>query len=625
MQKYTFGKLLIRFRKERQLKVLEICEGLCNEMLYKSFEKEKNILDILLFERFLERMGVSPEKISWMVNEEEYAYHMWQEQVCEAMENAKWEELEKLLRADVCTKQYCNETLEKQFFLYADGIWRGTQKDYGKAMQQIEDAAKLTMPGMFDLLEKKALLSTLELHILMLYLYYGIMGKRLNIEEGKKQFFLLEQYLYHGKTDIHEKAKCYPKLICIGLHLFQNSWNVREQMQLCRKAIDMLREDKSFHDITELLRLYLPLLEQRQSREFGFYKKQYEVFCDLLQSEGFTIDFQPECLNRSKPKVYILNEYFFAKRTENGMSQEALSEGICAPETYSRIESGKRTPKPKNVRALTEKLEIGWCYYRGELDTDEIEAFEIRTMQRMADIDGRRYDSLDLLDDLEACLDMDSVMNYQYVTLCRSMAEYRLGKLSADETCDILENLLHLTQQMDMDTSRLVYYTQTEVEIVGHWAQILREHGKYQEGILLCKTMIQQMRHSKVGFEHQWNGFAFLFRVLSCLYFAIGEYETSIKVAKYVKHESIKRRDAFNIAEILDIIADDLEHMGRQYSIEYQKLYRQTYYVADFFGIERIIDFARKYYEEKFDSEIIWYEFQIPPFSLVKCSNGEIS
>ena len=608
MQKYTFGKLLIRFRKERQLKVLEMCEGLCNEITYRAFEKEKMIPNILLFERFLERMGVSPEEISWMVNNEEYEYYLWQEQVCEAIENEKWVELEKLLKSDVCIKNYCDEKLEKQFFLYVDAILKGVQKDYHKAVRQLEDAAQQTMPEMFAILEKKILLSTLELHILMLYLYYGVMGNILELEEGKRYFLLLEQHLYHSKADINEKAKCYPKLICIGLHLFQNSWREREQMELCQRAIDMLRENYSFHDITELLRLYLPLLKQRESREYGFYKKQYEVFCDLLQSEGFSIDFQPECLNRSKRKLYILNEYLLAKRTEKGMTQDQLSDGVCAPETYSRIETGGRTPKPKNMRALAEKLEIGWCYYRGELDTCDRKALELRTKQRIADIEGRRYDSLDLLDDLEACLDMDSVVNYQYITLCRSVAKYRLGKITAEETCDILEKLLHLTQRMDMDASRMTYYSQTELEIVGHWGEVLCGKEKYQEGISLCKAVIQQMQYSRVGVEQQWNGFSFLFRVLAGLYFAIGEYEISNQIEKYVKHENIKRREGASIAECLDSIADNLEHLGEQYSKEYRKLYRYTYYIADFFGIKKIIDFTKTYYETNFDSEFVWYE-----------------
>lgn len=607
MREIKYGKLLRCFRIERQLDVKEICVGLCSASAINFFEKEKRIPDTLLFERLLERMGVSPEDVSLMVNEDEYEYHAWREQVCEAIENGKWDELKILLDSDVCAKTYCNEEIEKQFFCYAKGIYKGVSKEYAQAVRFLENAAKQTMPDMFEMLEKNVLLSILEIHILMLYLYYGVIGKSLKTEEGKELFVALEQYLYNGKGDLHERAKCYPKLICMGLHLFKDSFNEREQMQLCKKAVDMLRENKTFDDITELLRLYIPLLEKRESRELGFYKKQYEVFCDLFQCEGFDIGFHLECLNRSRPKMYLLNEYLLAKRSEKGMTQHMVSEGICEPETYSRIESGVRSPKPKKFKALAEKLEIDWCYYRGELDTCELRALELRILQRRAEIEGRRYDSLDLLDDLEECLDMNSVVNYQYVSFGRCISLYRIGKISIEEACEKLEEILHLTQNMKAGSSQLMYYSQTELEIIAHWAQLLRKQGKYEEGIRLCEMVIKQMEHSKVGFKYQWNGFAFLFGVLSNLYFAKGEYETSIKIAEYVMHMDIIRKKGSNLPAGLDAIADNLEHMGEQYSIEYKKLYRYTYYIADFFGIEKVIDFAKKYYEEQFEKEIEWY------------------
>ena len=298
------------------------------------------------------------------------------------------------------------------------------------------------------------------------------------------------------------------------------------------------------------------------------------------------------------------------------MTQEQVSEEICAPETYSRIENGVRFPKAKKQEALTERLEIGWCYYRGELDTLELRAFELRTQHRIAEIEGRRYDALDLLDDLEAILDMNRVVNYQYITLCRCVSECRLRKRDVEETCKILEDLLYLTHKKDHYFLQFTYYSQTELEIIGHWAQFLREQRKYEEGIALCERVIKQMENSKVDFEQQWNGFSFVFRVLSDLYFAVGKYEVSIKIRKYVKRENIRRKDAINIPETLDAIADSLEHLGMQYSNNYKKLYRYTYYIADFYRINKIVDFTKKYYEENFDSQIIWYEDYFLPVSV---------
>lgn len=608
MRKITYGELLYRFRIEKGLEAQEICEGLCSTSAMSFFEKEMRVPDTLLFERLVQRMGISPEEFSIMVNKEEYEYYTWRGNVYEAIENANLERLGELLCSRDKTKKYCNQVLENQFFLYADAIYNGMKNEYTEAIRLLGDAAKQTMPAMFELLKRNSLLSSLEIHILMLYIYYGVISKKLEIEEGKKLFVILEYYIYEGKIDLSEKARYYSKLICIGLHLFQGCFKEREQMQFCKKAIDILRENHSFHDITELLHFYIPLLEKRESRETGFYKKQYEVFSELLKSEDLDISFHPEYLNRSKSKIYILNEYFEIKRKEKGVTQEKLSAGICAPETYSRIETGKQTPSRKNVEVLVEELEIDWCFYRGELDTCELKAYELRTLQRAADIEGRRYDSLDILDDLEECLDMESVANYQYITLCRSITKYRLGLLGVEETRKILEELLCLTQKKKKDILPLAYYSQTELEIVAHLAQLLRGQGKYKEGIELCETIIKQMENSRLSYEEQWNGFSFLFRVLGNLYFAIGEYENSMRIANYVKHISIKRRDGASLAGRLDAIADNLEHMGEQFSEEYKKLYRYTYYVADFFKIEKIIDFAKKYYEDNFDKEIVWYE-----------------
>lgn len=44
----------------------------------------------------------------------------------------------------------------------------------------------------------------------------------------------------------------------------------------------------------------------------------------------------------------------------------------------------------------------------------------------------------------------------------------------------------------------------------------------------------------------------------------------------------MKNNNASTLAETPDAIADNLEHMGEQYSEEYKKLYHQSFYVAVF-------------------------------------------
>lgn len=601
------GEMLYCFRIEKKLDAKAICAGVCSTSAMSSYEKGKRIPDVLLLERLMERMGIPVEEISVMVTETEYGYYLWRNQVYDAIEKEEWSQVNELLVVRSEERKDCNKVIEKQFHLYVEGICKGVENEFEEAINLFERAIKLTVPEMFDALKKKALLTSLELHILMLYLYYGVYGEKLDRDLAKDWFWDLEKYIYESKEYVSESVKCYTKTVCIGLRLFQNLIKERDQVRLCKNAIELLRGKKRFYDILEVLRFYIPLLEKRESREFLFYKKQYEVLKDIMQENGVNINFQLGNLNKSQPKVYLVNEFFLMKRKEKGVTQEVLSEGICEPETYCRIENGKQIPSQSKVKELAKELDLGWCFCKGELETYDLRAFEIRRLQRCAEIEGRRYDSLDLLDDLEERLDMSSVVNYQYITFARSVSKCRLGLISIEETCEIYLKLLNMTNKIEVDKGQLKYYSQTELEIIAHLAQLYRKQGLYEEGIKSCEMVIEQMKYSKLAYEQQWNGFAFLLGVLSNLYFAKEEYEKSIEIMKYVMKNDVARRNGSNLATRLDAIADNLEHMGKRYEEEYKKLYRYSYYVADFFQIERVIDVAKSYYESNFDKGITWY------------------
>lgn len=602
----TLGQTLRQARIERNLKAKDICDGICNPAMMSYYEKGTQVPDSLLFLRLMERMGVSAEEFTLMISEDEYIYAKWQEQVYDVIEEEKWDELRKLLKQDIKGDGWINEKLQKQFLYYASGIYHGSQVNYEVAVNEFKKAMELTIPT--EALENKdTLFNLMELHILMLYLFYGCKSEVLNDEEAKRLFDLLEAFIHDGIMDRNEKAQVYPKLVCIALNCIEDLLSEKEKMGLCRKAVRILRENRTFHDITELLRLYIPLLEKQQSEELAFYKKQYEVFCDLLQEEKLSIDFRPEIQGVHKARVYLKHEYLSSKRHDKGLTQEKTSEDICAPETYSRLERGERPPSRKNFKALAEKLDIDWVQYRGELVSTDIETYRLRRMQRRAAMEGDWKKSLELVEKLEQSLDMNIAENYQFVKYSECLTKVYLKQMSIEDACEKLKELLAMTCRLDTDTSHLVYYSQTEMEIIAHLAQFYRKQGKVRTGVELIEIVVKQMSYSRLNYDNQWNGFSLLFRVLAGLYFANGEYDTSIKISKYVKRVMTKRRYGANLPEVLDEIADNLEHKGVQYNEEYKKLYRYTYYVADFYSVGKAVDFIKNYYEERFEPKIEWY------------------
>lgn len=607
MLKISLGEMLRRFRIEKGFEATQVCDGLCSNTLMTHFEQGKKFPDPLLFEYMMERMGVSAELFSIMVSQEEYAYYRWKERVFEAISKRDCIRLEHLLESRIIKRKYLNSKLERQFQLYATAIYCGMNGKYVEATQMLEKATYQTIPNMSQIKHAKVLLSSLELHIIILHLYYGVLGECIDIKTGKKLFFILEEYISNEKLDLFLRAKIYPKLCCIGLILFKEVMTEKERKALCEMSMQLMIKDMSFHEITNVLRFYIPLLEKNEREKANFYRKQYEVFEDILKTENIETEFYAENLSIVSPKIYIVNEYLLYKRQVKDLTQEQLSEGICEPETYSRVETGKRSPSKRNFRKLAERLDISWCFYRGELDTTNLSAFDLRVKQREANINYKSQESLEILNQLEKQLDMSSVINIQYVRSNECIAKYRLGQISGDEAVKNLNELLELTTMINASPSQLVYYSQTELEIMAHLAQILRNTEQYEKAIKYIKNVINQVQGSKVNMKYQWGGFGFLLRVLESLYFKIQKYEIAIRITKYVQNENVRRRNASNIVETLDEMADCYEHMGERYKEECKKLYRYTYYVADFYKLHYAKTYIKKYYEDKFDPEIKWY------------------
>ena len=607
MLKITLGEMLKRFRIEKGVEARQICEGLCSQGMMSLYEKGKNVPDSLLFECMMERMGVSPELFSMMVSREEYEYYEWKAEVSQAIGERDTIKLEKLLSTKIPTQIYCNKKLEKQFLLYAQAILHGFNEQYEKAAGLLEEAMCQTISDIKKVQKTKTLLSVIELHILMLYLYYGILGERLQIDEGKKMFDVLDTYINSETLDLIIRAKMYPKLCCIGFVLFEQVLSEQERIALCENSVALMKKDLSFHEITNVLRFYIPLLERTGSSELNFYKKQYEVFEDILRIANIKTKFYVENLVAKSPKVYLINEYLLSERQSNNLTQEKLSEGICEPETYSRVETGKRAPSKQNLSNLTERLHINWCYYRGELDSANAKVFELRIKQRIESIKGHDSASLDILCEMEKYLDMSSEINMQYINANKYMLEWHLKQRTLQDTYNRLIELFNITFKEKTDMLGLAYYSQNELEIMGCIAKMHRYNGESQKGIEFLEKILKQMQNSQVRIKSQWNGFSFIIHILSGLYFQTGLYDKSLECIKYVLLENIKRREADGLPEVLDSVADCLEHIDERYNEEYRKLYRYTYYVSDFFKIDKVLGFAKKFYQDKFDAEIVWY------------------
>lgn len=92
---------------------------------------------------------------------------------------------------------------------------------------------------------------------------------------------------------------------------------------------------------------------------------------------------------RGNMSVYNIGKFMKIRRTEMGITQLQLAEGICSVATLSRIENGENPPTQKHIRALLQRL--GYSDAPIMFMTDQVEAdiarlqFEIRTVLALND------------------------------------------------------------------------------------------------------------------------------------------------------------------------------------------------------------------------------------------------
>lgn len=606
MQKCKSGELLKWFRLEKSLSRKNLGYGVCSETTLLNYEKGIREIDTLLLDFFLQRMGISEENFAFMLTEKEYAYYIWKTEVYQSIEHADWENLEFLLQKKEARFPVGSDKIQEQFYEYTCAILNAEKYSYYEtAVDYLAMAMELTMGDIYYALENRIPLSVQELHIALLHLHYSLCADRMKKTIADEILYRLKEYILNSHLDIMEKCKIYPKLLCVWMNYQREKISKEEKRELCESGINLLKEGMQFNDILELLQIYIPLLK-KDSVEYNFYQKQKETFEELFIYAEIEEYFRPEYIIRKIPKIYVITEYLRNKRTEKNFTQNQISEGICEPETYSRIEGGRRAPSKKNRRALLDRVNVGWHYFRWELDSENLNLYHLRRKCRQEEIRGRWESAYNTLQEIKLHLHTESPVNRQFVLSHEAMILYHRNYIKIEEYYNRLWEALHFTTDIATENDSLVYYTQTELEIIGEIGKLLRKLGKLEDALSLLKHVLNQISQSKVSLRFHWNGVGFVKRVLAGVYFSKEMYVEGYELRKETFEIEMKERDAGSLSAILDGMADDLEHIGEQYKETYMLLYRLTYYVSDFYEIDKARDFTKEYYE-KFDLNYRWY------------------
>lgn len=298
--------------------------------------------------------------------------------------------------------------------------------------------------------------------------------------------------------------------------------------------------------------------------------------------------------------VYYLGEVIKRTRESLGMTQEELSEGICTPETLSRIETGKRTPNRANFRALMERM--GKC---GEKYCPHIHAESYERMEeweRILRLDQahRFEDALMELDEFEEKIDLDDRVNRQAVMRLRALCEYHLGKIDVPEYRERLTQSLKITRP-DWDGEHLPagVFTRTECFLFCNIAVSYMYEENLDTALKLMRQMQDYFAATKIDeTERRVSEGLLLSNMGQCLG-RMGRTEEALKVAaeearKYLAHYAAGRLPGtlYNCAYQMEV-----QHMSPE---DCKEKLVQAYYMAEFVGDDREKEHIQKHFEMKY-------------------------
>lgn len=602
------GKTLLALREAKGIAQEELCRGLCSKTALSRYESGDRVPDRLLLNAFLQRMGKAADKMTTVIHIGEYEYLLWKKKALQAVERDDMEALQQLLEKSEAKDISCNENLQSQFYDWMQAIIEERKEgNIESGIRFLCQAIALTMPDVLITGDISYRISVEEIQLI-------VELARLLVRAGQKQEAerRLEQVIAYSEQyydDYEAKVKILPKAVKALSPLLIEEQKYMECMLLCERTIQLLCWQGILYDLADLMEYYL------QCSKFGFrteqavrYEKQLEALKQVYAEYGADMD-RPEHTMRFywNQEIYLVDEVIRQCRIEKGISQEELSEGICTPETLSRIESGRRAPNARNFYALMEKLETEQDYFRPGLDTSDFLLLEKqKEMERAVSL--RNWEEAErLLNELKQELDENNLRNHEILTAVENCILFNTRRLSADQFISACEEMLGCEEKWwTTEQIRLKFLSGKEMKLLNYIALVYDSQGKKEEAIYIWENILQKLYESKVTLTDRYRVSMTAIGNLSSAYGEVGRLNDCLKMCKEGIELCLDSGRGVRLATFLVNMAEAMG-VNEEKKKACRCYVRQAYYISDLFSVKASNKYVERFYKKNYEENIIWY------------------
>ena len=473
-----FAKLLKNIRTEEKVSLDQLAMGLMSASQLVKIENGERPINKNIRDRLLERLGIAKELYENLLDLCDFEEWDYKKKILSAIQNKKIEDAYRLLKEYKAHLRE-NDRINHQFIL---AMWGEVLKQEGASKEKIAEcyrkAVILTIPDAEKVWSEKRPLSVLEMNLLLETIIYG------NNMDYLHKCRVLMEYIDTGYYDEIMKAKIYPKIVYYYLKkqiLFKEYWNVEtqtENLKICEKAIDKLRDAGRTYYLVELLEIEIQILETmpedavtehlEKNETDRINAKELMSMIKNLYAEYEVSAYMQDCTYFYQQKwIFSMKDVLRTRREMFGLTQEQLCEGICSVKSLRRAEKGQTDMQRETLKKLLNRLGLSGQMQWSRLITSDREV--IRMAEELADyINDRKFSvASKQLESLKSRIDLDIPQNKQYFLEKQALLEFEQGKVTREEFVKMEKEALECTLRAEnLYRKENVYLTEQEITCI---------------------------------------------------------------------------------------------------------------------------------------------------------------
>ncbi|MFR2104052.1 MAG: helix-turn-helix domain-containing protein [Roseburia inulinivorans] len=417
-----FAKLLKNIRTEENVSLDQLAMGLMSASQLVKIENGERPINKNIRDRLLERLGIAKELYENLLDLCDFEEWDYKKKILSAIQNKKIEDAYRLLKEYKAHLRE-NDRINHQFIL---AMWGEVLKQEGASKEKIAEcyrkAVILTIPDAEKVWWEKRPLSVLEMNLLL-------------------------------ETQT-------------------------ENLKICEKAIDKLRDAGRTYYLVELLEIEIQILETMPEDAVTEHLEKNETdkinarelisVIKNLYAEYEVPAYMQDCTYFYQQKwIFGMKDVLRTRREMFGLTQEQLCEGICSVKSLRRAEKGQTDMQRETLKKLLNRLGLSGQMQWSRLITSDREV--IRMAEELADyINDRKFSvASKQLESLKSRIDLDIPQNKQYFLEKQALLEFEQGKVTREEFVKMEKEVLECTLRAEnLYRKENVYLTEQEITCI---------------------------------------------------------------------------------------------------------------------------------------------------------------